>query len=161
VLNVAVNVTEIARGTEAFRRFPDRLQRHLLTAMTESEIELLKEIMDRTPVRTGNLRRSENAEFPPKAQPQGIGYIGRILIGAEYAAAVEFGKHGREQVRAHTRTSAFGRETAPFTVRAHTRQANQPARPYARPGIEAAVPTIRELHVKAVEDTVREMGPGA
>lgn len=157
MLNVSVNVTQIERGAEAFRKMPERLQQHLLGAMMSSEFAVLKEIGDRTPRRTWNLLRSETAELPPKEQPKGLGYIGRILIGAEYAAAVEFGKHGPEQVRAHTRSEAFGRPTAPFTVRAHTRQANQPSRPYARPGLEAATPRVQELHVKAVENTVRDM----
>jgi hypothetical protein len=157
VLSYRIDITQIERGAEAFRKMPARLQEHLLGAMMSSEFAVLKEIGDRTPRRTWNLLRSETAELPPREQPRGLGYIGRILIGAEYAAAVEFGKHGPEQVRAHTRSEAFGRPTQPFTVRAHTRQANQPSRPYARPGLEAATPRVQALHVKAVTDTVRDM----
>ncbi len=45
----------------------------------------------------------------------------------EYAAAVELGFHGEEQVRAHTRN---GRP-----VRAHERHANTPEQPYLRPAL--------------------------
>lgn len=44
-----------------------------------------------------------------------------------YAAAVEFGFHGTETVRAHSRLG--------HAVREHTRQANTPEQPYLRPAI--------------------------
>lgn len=45
----------------------------------------------------------------------------------DYAAAVELGFHGIEQVRAHTRNG--------HPVRAHERQGNTPEQPYLRPAL--------------------------
>lgn len=126
--------------------------------MMSSEFALLKQIGDRTPVRTGNLRRSETAELPPSPQPDGkLGWIGRVIIGAEYARAVEFGKTKREKVRSHTRSTAFGKPTEPYTVRAHMRTPNQPAHPFVRPGLAAAAPEVKAKHVTAVMKTIEDM----
>lgn len=158
MLEIKIDVRQIARGAEAFRKMPERLQQRLLDAMMASEFAVLKQIGDRTPVRTGNLRRSETADLPPKPQPDGkLGWLGRVLIGAEYGRAVEFGKTKREKVRAHVRSEAWGRPTQPFTVRAHMRTPNQPAHPFVRPGLAAAEPTVRDRHVDAVRKTIQDM----
>lgn len=49
----------------------------------------------------------------------------------KYAAAVELGFHGTEQVRAHTRVV----DGKTQQVRAHERHANSPEQPYMRPAL--------------------------
>lgn len=50
----------------------------------------------------------------------------------EYAAAVELGFVGVEQVQEHERRGPSGK---PVTVRAHTRNARSPEQPYLRPAV--------------------------
>lgn len=72
------------------------------------------------PVDTGDLRDSLTLiNFRPK--------IARIVSHVPYFPAVELGFHGEEMVRAHLR---LGRP-----VRAHIRQGNTPAQPFARPAL--------------------------
>lgn len=156
-LQIVIDVSEIAGGAAAFKSYPARLQTHLLTAMTESMHEVMKQQKDRVPVKSGTLRRSWNEKLPPDAAPSGLGYTGIIGTNISYAAAVEFGFHGPETVRAHIRSMVYGRTVTPFTVPTFTRTANQPSEPYARPGLEAARGTVEALHAKAVRDTFEEM----
>lgn len=156
-LQIVIDVSEIAGGAAAFKAYPARLQTHLLSAMTESMHEVMKEQKDRVPVRSGTLRRSWNEKLPPDAAPSGLGYTGTIGSNLEYAAAVEFGFHGPETVRAHIRSMVYGRTVTPFTVPSFTRTANQPAHHYATGGLDAARGAVEALHVKAVTDTWNEM----
>jgi hypothetical protein len=155
--NIQIDVSELAGGAAAFRSYPERLQTHLLEAMTGSMHEVTKEQKDRIPVVTGTLRREWNEKLPPDANSSGLGYTGTIGTNLAYAAAVEFGFQGIETVRAHIRSIAFGRTVTPFTVPAHTRVANQPARHYAADGLNAARDTVEALHRKAITDTFEEM----
>jgi len=126
----------------------DQLVRNMGEAMKSSEADLFKEENDRVPVKTGTLRRSWSLKIPQKiAGPSGtVGYEGGIGTNLVYAPIVEFGFNGT--VRAHTRHSAFGRQTKPFTVPAHHR--TQRPRPYALPALAAATPTIRQRHADAM-----------
>jgi hypothetical protein len=156
-LAIDIDVSEIVGGARAFNSYPERLQRHLLSAMTGSMHEVMKEQKDRIPVKSGTLRKEWNEELPPTPAASGLGYTGKIGTNLIYARPVELGFHGPETVRAHIRDVAFGRTVTPFTVPSFTRNANQPAQPYARPGLEAARDTVQALHVKAVTDTLTEI----
>lgn len=82
------------------------------------------------PVLTGRLSQSLDHTVIGEA-----GQLPTLIVGSfpdedgpvDYAAAVELGFHGIEQVAAHTRN---GRP-----VRAHERQGNTPEQPYLRPAL--------------------------
>jgi len=77
---------------------------------------------------TGRLRSSI-----PASTRTGEDFV-ELGTNVEYAAIHQFGYHGPMAVPAHTRkiTKAWGKPIAPKTVnvKAHTRQANIPARPF-------------------------------
>jgi phage gpG-like protein len=65
-----------------------------------------------------------------------------VFTNVEYAAVIEFGFNGVQQVRQHPRTitQAFGRRIAPVTttVTAHSRTVVRPAQPYMQPAADLA-----------------------
>ena len=87
-------------------------------------------------VRTGRLRASITGRVSPD------GFSAVIGTNVEYAPRLEMGFSGTERVKAHTRTitQAFGRPIAPrrVDVGPFERQANHPAYPFLRPGVEDA-----------------------
>jgi len=80
-----------------------------------------------------------------KRGPVSIVQIGSF--GVPYAAAHEFGFDGPVTVRAHTRVSAFGRPTKPYTMPTHTRWHRVAKRPYLRP----AVTKTREAVINLIQ----------
>ncbi|MBI4916872.1 MAG: HK97 gp10 family phage protein [Acidobacteria bacterium] len=84
----------------------------------------------RCPVDTGNLRGSIGARRLSQDDRSASVMVG---TGVEYAAAVEFGFHGVETVRAHQRRSPLG---GMHTVRQHSRSVHRAARPYLRPAFD-------------------------
>lgn len=95
---------------------------------------------------TGRLLNSIRYEMEQSA--------GRAILrvgsfGVPYAAAHEFGDHRTHSVRAYSRSSLNG---SMFSVRAHDRRANIPARPYLKPAIEK--------HRKRIVDLLREAARG-
>lgn len=84
------------------------------------------------PIDTSRLHNSLDHEV------DGTGRMPELIVGSfpdaegdvEYAAAVELGFNGIEQVRAHTRQLADGRTVQ---VRAHERHGHSPEQPYLRP----------------------------
>ena len=155
-MKITVDWTPLERGRVLFEKYPERLQRALLPAMVESLSVVVKEIKDRVPHVSGTLRRSWNAELPPRAA--GTGYVGRVGSNLDYARFIEFGFHGPEEVKAHSRSSCFGRPTRPFLVPAHTRTVNYGGSPYVRPGLAAAAPQVQQIHADAVEKATRGLG---
>ena len=154
MLTVSIDLSHVDRAAEMWRRFPERLQKRLRGAMVTSLVETEKQIKDRIPGRSGTLRRKFSADPSPTPAGSSAGWIGHLGVHLPYAAYQEWGFHGTENVRAHTRRSAFGRETRPFQVPAYTRNVNYAGRPYARPGITAAAPKIGTIHKDAVADEI-------
>lgn len=126
----------------------EQVVRNMGAAMRDASSDLFQEENKRVPVRTGTLRRSWSMKPPTPVSGAGgtVGFEGGIGTNLVYAPIVEFGFNGI--VRAHTRTVAFGRKVAPFTVPAHHR--TQRPRPYALPALAAATPTIRQRHADAM-----------
>lgn len=159
MLTIEVDVSQIAGAEAAFRQVPARLKKHMKTAMQDSLYEVLKHGMDRVHVITGTLRRSITATRP--IENTGGGYDGKVGTNLVYAKMEEYGYSGPQNVRSHTRTRAFGRETRPYIVGAFTRNINRPEHPYLRPALAESRDAIIRFHQQAVADTVAEMGGAA
>lgn len=161
MITLTIDYSKVTAARMLWERYPERLQKRLLDAMNESLIELTKEIKERVPVKSGTLRRSWNPEFPPKANESGApGHMGRVVSNLSYAAYQEFGFHGVEQVKAHSRNECFGRQTKPFMVPAHSRNVDYAGKPYARPALAAVTPRVVEIHKQAVQQAVTDIANG-
>ena len=115
----------------------------------------LKALDHRLTSRTGTLRRSirvNRTGLPRSVQ------IGTDLV---YGAVHEVG--GRisvpsSTVKAHTRSSAFGRKTRPFTVPSHTRRAHSAEyndRPFLQPALDKIAPQIPAIFVAEWQKAIR------
>lgn len=113
-------------------------QKGLLDAVTRLAIQLQRHVMqDKLSgqvlnVRTGTLRRSINE----RVTQQGDSTTGTVGTNVDYAARFEYGFHGSESVKAHSRkiSQVFGKpiDERVIQVRAFSRQANQPERSFLR-----------------------------
>jgi len=104
-------------------------------------------------VKTGRLRRSINAKV---AEDNGQ-IVGSVGTNVEYARIHELGSTKDQQVRAHMRTikEAWGKSLAQpiqIQVKAHTRKANTPARPFLKPALDEMEVQIKADIAKAVGD---------
>lgn len=102
--------------------------------------------------RTGRLR----ASLAGRGFRQGLDTSGLprfIEVGSDvaYAPVHEFGGRVSQSVPTHTRTSAFGRRTQPFRVRAYTRSATYPARPFLGPALTDASRRFEAILVHHLE----------
>ena len=81
--------------------------------------------------RSGDLRRSIVSELESGSLA--------VRIGSDYpyAAVHEYGIDKNVSVKAHKRTVAWGRETAPFNVKQFNRMMKVKARPYLAPALRA------------------------
>jgi hypothetical protein len=87
------------------------------------------------PVDTGRLQASLDHQVTGGGQEAPVLEVGSFPDDdgdVEYAAAVEMGFHGEENVRAQMRRSRNGGE---HPVREHIRHANTPEQPYLRPAL--------------------------
>lgn len=104
---------------------------------------------------TGRLKQS----ITHRVSRSGKKIIGRFGTNVEYGPVHEYGFHGPVPVRAHIRTitQAFGRKIkpTPVSVRAHTRQANIPARPFVGPPFEKAARNLRGEIIRAIKKRVK------
>ncbi len=100
--------------------------------------------------RTGRLGRSINEQF----SENGDSFQSRVGTNLSYARFWEKGFHGPQAIRAHMRriSQAYGRSIPPMTINvsAHTRQVNQPARPFLVPSLEEMRGTIRARLLQAM-----------
>lgn len=86
-----------------------------------------------------------------------------VGTNVSYGRRHEFGFHGTESVRAHERVmrKVFGRRLkAPINVmvRAFTRQANTPERPWLRPALRDSIPRIEKTFTALVEAALTKAG---
>lgn len=135
---------DIRRAEALFKDSPRRFREAIgktVTAISSKGLGLTKKW---APVITGNLRRSFSL-IPTRVQ--GNLAAGGFGSNAKYAAAVEFGDHGTQMVRAHSRRTALGNVT---NVREHQRLANQRERPYIRPALDAAAEAAPFLFEQAI-----------
>ena len=105
---------------------------------------------------TGNLRRSVRKKTTPRRD-----HI-RLTLSAgggpaqvDYAAIHEYGFSGSVQVKQHTRSTAFGRPVAPFTVGPYTRNMTIRPRPYLRPGRDKALKEAPRIFTSEIGRTIR------
>jgi Bacteriophage HK97-gp10, putative tail-component len=148
-LDIVIDTSALERIGRQMAGIGARLKAELLTAMRESQTDLLDEIWTRVPVKSGTLHRSWTAREPMPGA--GVGWKGVVASGLKsYAAFQEFGFHGAENVRAHSRLG--------HPVRAFTRSVNYAGRPYVRPSIPVAIPKIAGRHKDAVDRAMK--GPG-
>lgn len=97
-------------------------------------------------VRTGRLRRS----ITQKVAEDASSITGTVGTNVEYAARHELGFNGEERVQEHLRTikTAFGKSikggAVTFTVAAHTRTVNYPARSFLATALAELEPGFRE-----------------
>jgi HK97 gp10 family phage protein len=111
----------------------------LMTAATSGAKLIETQAKINVPKRTGNLARSMHTLPVHSSRNSAVVSVG---TNVEYAAMIEFGYVGPQDVSAHFRTikEAFGRPLRfPVTagVRAHVRQINRPAQPYLRPALDS------------------------
>ena len=101
------------------------LQRHIVADKLQGQV--LKH-------RSGALGRSITTEV----STSGATTTGEVFSAGDvkYAAIHEFGFHGVETVRQHTRTMAFGRDVAPFLCGPFTREMNVPEWSFMRSSLE-------------------------
>jgi hypothetical protein len=158
MLNLTIDVSQIAGAAEAFAKMPERMKKHLRTAMVDSEQEVFKHAFDRVHVISGTLKRS--ITMAPPTENSGGGYDGKIGTNLVYARMEEYGYTGPQNVRSHQRTHAFGRTTRPFTVPAFTRNINRREHPYMRPALAQARDAIIRYHQKSIADAVAEINAG-
>lgn len=86
---LALDISNIVELDAAWRRAPDVVREELTAAMLESELLLLRETQEFTPVGAhGTLRQSEIAQDPVISSDTVIGVVGTSL---PYAPAVELG----------------------------------------------------------------------
>lgn len=167
MLGVRINLAAIEHFRDGLVHFPDDLHAELKVANVNTAAVILRRIKNRLqsgePLkkRTGTLLRSWSMKAP-REYARGIGWIGGVGSNLEYAAVHEYGFRGAVNVRAHLRHSARTRmasgkfrkrekgATATINVRAHVRQMNLPARPYARPSIEESIDQAQREHIDAV-----------
>lgn len=103
---------------------------------------------------TGSLLNSLRYEFYRSGDTQGV-LIGSFNI--PYAAIWEFGYHGVQRVRTHSRliTQAFGRplKAAKLAqIRAHGRNVNVQARPYLRPAYQKHREKISQILLQSIQE---------
>lgn len=154
MFTITLDSSSVDRAERMLRDYPNRLRAALKIGMRNSVIEVMQRLKAKVPVRTGNLRRSWQLK-PLEQNADGIGWKTGIGSNASYAAAVEFGKHMPEVVRAHTRLG--------HSVRSFTRVANMPAQPYARPALaesRMAVQRFHELAINAINARIAQEGRG-
>ena len=144
---------ENAKGVErALDQRRALVETNMRRAMMWAQADLHKNLDQRVPKVTRTLQRSWSIRGPKPIAGYGaiIGYEGGVGSNLVYAPIVEFGFDGT--VKAHTRRSAFGRPTRPYTVPAHHRK--QRPRPYAIPAFRASEDTIRQRHNDALNAAV-------
>jgi phage gpG-like protein len=132
------------------------------TYMRDAKGEGRRDPQDSGPLRivTGTLARSLSGSAREdainKLEILAPGVI-RFTKGSRvpYARIHELGGTGSVDVIAHTRT----RGETTYTVRAHSRRVNIPARPYLAPAVEDELPKIRELAVDELRKALREVFP--
>lgn len=109
---------------------------------------------DRLTSRTGTGRRSISTNLSPLPRAAEVG------SDLSYMAVHEIG--GRinvpgTTVQSHTRTVAFGRKVAPFTVPSHRRRAHSaryPARPWLQPAVDDVVAEAPEIGARIWEAAI-------
>lgn len=159
--DITVAVVGVDQVVLQLKQLGQQARSNLLRAVTREAIavqirtreKLAGEVLQE---RTHHLHDSIHYEVAESAN----GVLATVGTDVVYAAFWEYGFEGTEQVRAHLRrmTTAFGRPIEPVDaqVRAHTRQVNQPARPFLRPALEELAPQITAALEQAVSDAVKE-----
>jgi phage gpG-like protein len=133
----------------------------LLEAVTRLAIQLQRNVMkDKLSgqvlnVRTGTLRRSIN-QLVSQTDTSTEGVVG---TNVEYAARFEYGFHGSETVKAHSRTirKVFGKpiDERVIQVRSFSRQANQPERSFLRSAMRDMESQIKTELENALKQAVK------
>ncbi len=173
MIHIDLDDSGLQQRTENFEKAPEKFLAALWQANVTSAARLLGRIKGSLRdgsvglrVRTGKLSRNWSMKTP-EILSDGKGWLGGIGTNTDYAPYHEFGFHGEESVRAHTRRASrtkkasawgargkdvFGRRAskATFGVRAHERRVNYAGHPYLRPAAVALTPTIRADHLEAL-----------
>jgi hypothetical protein len=169
MLTITLSAPKVEQAEVLLRDYPRRLSFALKIAMRNTVVEILYRLKSLVPVKTGTLRRSWQAK-PLEQNTDGIGWVSGMGTNLQYAAAVEFGKHEPENVKAYARRNRsrtqfektagganrklHGRKVGAMTgfasVRAFTRQPNMKAQPYARPALSEGQEAVRRLHEIAI-----------
>lgn len=139
--------------TERFAALPENLHKALVVKVTALAMKLqAKVVNDKLSGQvlnrvTGKLARSifnEIEDTPEKV-------VGKVASSGDvkYARRLEMGFHGTEDVKEHIRHSVLGKA---YTVRAFTRQANTPERPFLRSALaDMKEEILAELHAAATQ----------
>lgn len=148
-----MSAVDPSRALTFLAQYPPRMHARLLQVMQRIGFDL-QGYVQREKLQGQVLKHRTgwlSSHVLPKVQDDGhqitttVGVDGRAV---PYAAAHEYGFHGSENVRAHTRTISmvFGREVAPTTVNvaAFTRQGNTPERSYLRSSLRERLETYKQ-----------------
>ena len=152
------SITGGAETAERLRAAAKPLREALRGAVERSALDLVAHVKkDKLSgqvlkVRTGRLRRSINY----KMTTDGDSTTATVGTNVAYARRFELGWKGLEQVKSHTRTikTAFGKalpSPVVATVRAHKRQANQPARSFLVSSLE----DLRAKFTQRIESAIK------
>lgn len=138
---------------------PERLRNRLTARITALALKLEDHVKSDylsgqvLNVKTGALRRSIHNSIQ-SGTSNVTGIVGSYSL--PYARFWELGFQGTETVRAHLRqqTMAFGRPMTPkeVMVRQHTRDVNNPGRPFLKP----ALADMRDEIVAGIEGAIQE-----
>lgn len=149
MITTKVDLREIARLEKRLGRGLDGVKEAAFEITVNLSAFALSQVKQLVKKVTGSLARGWNLIPPEK---KGGAVRGGIGTAVPYAAAVNWGKHAIEHVRAHNRRlDAYKNKTEKIRkkyagtdgrvrhaiayVRAHDRRANMPAQPYIEPAI--------------------------
>jgi hypothetical protein len=145
-----------------FEKFPDQAHDRLKEAMESLKGRLESGVKGDAPVREGKLQ----SEIGGQVYDDGDHLAAQVGVHAQGAsdygkdAALEYGAHGRAQVRAHEArlTHVFGRPAElEVTVSAHERQVDIEERRYLRGPFDAireeALAEMRQALSEAIDDS--------
>lgn len=144
MLKITFHSEDVERAKALWEDAPRRFIAAMKRTVTGISSYAMRKAREFSPVLTGNLRRGYS--LIPTRQV-GSKMVGGFGNNVSYLAANEFGKHGTEYVRPHTRANSAGDRVQ---VRGFSRNANQPARPFLRPAISMAASAAPDIFAKAL-----------
>lgn len=162
-MSAALNIEAVGleQVVEHFRELGGAVRRALEAAVYGEALEMVRIVKEEKlsgqvlgQGRPPRLRNAVHAEMLDAGPDAVMAAVGVNLADARYARFWEYGFTGTEQVREHLRTlsQVFGRPVEPHqvTVRAHSRNVNQPARSYLRSTLAEQESRIRAKLAAAV-----------
>jgi len=169
-INYRIEQIDNGRVLVRLHELPREIRERLRPVITRQTHQLAARVRAAAPLgKTGRLRRRIHSFIDEESGPRRNFIRGRVRVLNSYsknfaaaAGALEYGRHRRFEVRAHSvrRRSAFGRPTKPYTVTmpAHTRRATIQAMRFLRGPAAAQLPRARAELNAVILEACRELG---